>query len=217
MAAWISCRLPTPNSVVLESITELQGHLYPEEDALLSRAVPKREREFRSGRTAARKAMLELGIETFPILIGAKREPVWPASVVGTISHSGDKCLVILGKSREILSFGADIEQLGRIKKNLWKKIFRPGETEYLLSLNTRQRDFASTTIFSAKEAFFKFQYPLTKEWLEFLDVEVRIEDNSNFTVEVSKPHYPTLASNRFNGICARLRNYCITAMGLPR
>jgi len=34
----------------------------------------------------------------------------------------------------------------------------------------------AASLIFSAKEAFYKCQYPITTEWLEFADIEIEPE-----------------------------------------
>ena len=48
--------------------------LFPEEEALISRAVEKRRREFRTVRHCARRALGELGLPPVAVLSGERRE-----------------------------------------------------------------------------------------------------------------------------------------------
>ena len=57
--------------------------LFPEEEALIARAIPKRRREFEKGRECARAALARLGLLDVVLLAGSGREPLWPAEVVG--------------------------------------------------------------------------------------------------------------------------------------
>lgn len=225
MALWLSARLNKRVSVTLDSITNLQGHLYAVEESLLGNAIPKRAREFRSGRTAARKCMLELGLNPAPILVGEKRDPVWPEGCVGTISHNGNYCLVMVSPfgcispnsniSGGSLSLGADIEQLGRVKDHLWPRIFTDVERKYLASLGSRDADRAATAMFSAKEAFFKLQHPLTGLWLEFLDAEVSLEEENVFRITTKKPLQPPMTEQTYTGTYAEWQDCCITVIGI--
>src|SRR5258708_38693026 len=60
---------------------------YPEEMATVANAVDKRRREFATGRSCARDALRELGIEPGPILAGERGMPRWPPGVVGSTTH----------------------------------------------------------------------------------------------------------------------------------
>ena len=213
--AWLAERLSGNIAVALDSVDELQGHIYPEEDALLGHAIEKRAREFRAGRTAARKCMLELGMETGPILMGAKNEPLWPEGCVGTISHCGKYCLAIVSSSHETISLGADIEHLGRVKPHLWPRIFVEREKEFLGSLVTREADRAATAMFSAKEAFFKLQYPLTGNWMEFLEAEVTLEPENQFRIEIRKILPDMMPGQVYRGSFVEWQDCCITVMGI--
>ena len=62
--------------------------LFPEEEAVISRAVGKRRREFRTVRHCARRALTELGLPPAAVLPGERREPVWPPGVVGSLPTS---------------------------------------------------------------------------------------------------------------------------------
>ncbi|MFH1965514.1 MAG: 4'-phosphopantetheinyl transferase superfamily protein [Acidobacteriota bacterium] len=230
MATWLSTRLNKRVSVNLDSITNLQGHLYAIEESLLGNAIPKRAREFRSGRTAARKCMLELGLEPGPILIGEKREPLWPAGCVGTISHCGNYCLVMISPSAgsfsatspsagndsdSTLSLGADIEQLGRVKALLWPRIFTTVEKDFLNTLDSREADRAATAMFSAKEAFFKLQHPLTGLWLGFQDAEVSLGKENSFEITVRKPLKKPMMEQTYAGTYNEWQECCIAVMGI--
>jgi 4'-phosphopantetheinyl transferase EntD len=68
-----------------------------------------------------------------------------------------------------------DIEEIGRVTPDLWDLVFTENEKVYLSSLCERKLEEHITAIFSIKEAFYKFQHPITKTFLDFLDVEVSL------------------------------------------
>ena len=71
------------------SVAQIRNYpLYPEEEALMARAVAKRRAEFATGRWCAREALREIGVAPCAILTGALREPIWPAGVTGSITHA---------------------------------------------------------------------------------------------------------------------------------
>ena len=72
--------------LVTEKIADHRQSLYPEERALISGVIEKRAHEFSTGRFCARQALLEFGIDNFPVLRGEQREPIWPKNIVGSIS-----------------------------------------------------------------------------------------------------------------------------------
>jgi len=60
--------------------------LFPAEEAAIARAVPKRRREFTTGRACARAALAKLGLPPAPIVPGLRGAPQWPAGVTGSRS-----------------------------------------------------------------------------------------------------------------------------------
>src|ERR1700719_3077034 len=66
---------------------DLAGPLFAEEEALLDGAAEGRRGECAAGRHCARQPLGRLGIAPAPILRGPKREPLWPAEIVGSITH----------------------------------------------------------------------------------------------------------------------------------
>ncbi len=149
------------------------GLLLPEEAAYLGRAVPKRVGEFAAGRLCARRAMAEFGIADFPVRVGDDRQPVWPDSLAGSITHTTGFCAAVVAERRRVGSLGLDSEVVGDIRGEMWRHICLPVEIAWLRSLPAAEQAAAVTLIFSAKEAFYKFQYPLVRERLNFHDVGI--------------------------------------------
>ncbi len=143
----------------------------------------KRLSDFTSGRFCAMKALEQIGLENAIIPIGKEREPVWPEGIVGSISHCDRLVGAIVAKSSDHISLGLDIEEIGRVTHDLWDLVFTENEKNYLSGLSSDEILVQSTAIFSIKEAFYKFQHPLTKTFLDFLDVEVDLEEFSRVNV----------------------------------
>lgn len=76
---------------------------------------------------------------------------------------------------KNLSSLGIDSEITGSVRRELWRGICTPAETAWLRSLPGVEQLAAATLIFSAKEAFYKCQFPLTQERLGFHDVAVEL------------------------------------------
>ena len=145
--------------------------LLPEEAAGLGRASLKRREEFAAGRLCARRALGEFGIEDFVLRVQTDRQPLWPPSMVGSITHTDGLCAAVAGERRSFAALGVDSEVVGHVKPDLWEAICTAREVAWLRALSTRAQPAAAALIFAAKEAFYKCQYPLTGEFLGFHDV----------------------------------------------
>ena len=148
--------------------------LFPAEARHLGRAVPKRIGEFAAGRLCARRALAEFGIRDFALEAAEDRQPVWPAAMVGSITHTDGFCAAVVAERRSMAALGIDTEVAGDVKVELWPSICLPPEMDWVHSLPQDQQAAAATLIFSAKEAFYKCQYPLARERLGFKDVRVK-------------------------------------------
>ena len=135
----------------------------------------KRLTDFSTGRYCATKALEQMRIKDATIPIGEDREPIWPEGIVGSISHCDSLTGAIVAKSSDHISLGIDIEEIGRVTPDLWDLVFTENEKNYLSGLSEKEVLIQSTAIFSAKEAFYKFQYPITQTFLDFLDVELTV------------------------------------------
>jgi 4'-phosphopantetheinyl transferase EntD len=142
--------------------------LHPAEAQCVAQAVRTRVEEFATGRLCARVALAELGIEGFALLMAPDRSPLWPPGVVGSISHTAGYCAAVAGSRKQFLGLGLDTEVLAAVRAGLWHRLCAPIELASLRALPDSQRGRAAALIFAAKEAFYKAQYPLTQEVLEF-------------------------------------------------
>jgi 4'-phosphopantetheinyl transferase EntD len=149
------------------------AQLYPAEAATLKGSVPKRAAEFAAGRLCARRALAEFGIHDFALRVGDNREPLWPPRMVGSITHTADLCVAVVAAEGELAAVGLDSEVVGQVPEEIWPTICVSAELAWLESLPDAERTVGVTLLFSAKEAFYKCQYPLVREWLDFHDLQV--------------------------------------------
>jgi len=158
---------------------------YDEEWALVSNAVSKRQKEFQAGRNCARQALAQLGIKNHPVLSGPRREPIWPEGIVGSITHCKDFCAVALSKKPEHKAIGIDAEEKSPLDINSLDLVCTLAEQTWL-NKNGLNNTFWSKVIFSAKESLFKCYYPLTHEYLDFLEAEFTLNlDNNTFSATI--------------------------------
>jgi 4'-phosphopantetheinyl transferase EntD len=151
------------------------GALYAEEARHVKKAVRKRVEEFAAGRLCARLLLSEFGIHDFPIEVGAHRQPLWPETLVGSITHTTGFCAAVAAPKKCLRSVGIDTEITGSVQTGLWRGVCTSAETAWLRTLPESDQRAAATLIFSAKEAFYKCQFALTQEFLGFHDVSVEL------------------------------------------
>lgn len=193
-----------PEGVIAAELREPGNisRLKPEELRSIERAVPKRINEFAAGRQCARRALAELGFVDVPIPVAPDRQPVWPPGVVGSITHTAGLCAAVVAKHARILALGVDTERSGAAKPDLWETICVAEERAWIGALAPLERASAVTMLFSAKEAFFKCQYPLVGERLNFDDLCVTAlawgEEHGPFSM---RPLRPMALLERIGGV----------------
>ena len=150
----------------------------------------KRRAEFTMGRIYAHGALSKFGLESEPILRNPEtREPCWPNSVWGSITHSAGFAAVAVGLKKEIKGVGIDLESFSRsVDLKIRRHVCVDSELEWLESLPTKQANRSLRIIFSAKESIFKCIYPVTKTYLSFKDAAVSVnETEKNFSFIIFK------------------------------
>ena len=174
-----------------QNSTNQDFHLLPEEQAIAeSFGSQKRRAEFTMGRIFAHVALSRFGLEYEPILRNPEtREPCWPNSVWGSITHSAGFAAVAVGLKKEIKGVGIDLESFSRsVDFKIRRHVCVDSELEWLASLPTKQANRALRIIFSAKESIFKCIYPGTKTYLTFKDAAVSVnETEKNFSFIIFK------------------------------
>jgi 4'-phosphopantetheinyl transferase EntD len=150
--------------------------LFPEEEALLARAVDKRRREFTTVRACARTALARLDVAPAPILPGEGRAPIWPAGIVGSMTHCDGYRASAVARARDLLTIGIDAEPNGPLPDGVLEAVSRPEERTWLTDLLAAEPDVRwDRLLFSAKESVYKAWFPLTRRWLGFEDASVTV------------------------------------------
>jgi 4'-phosphopantetheinyl transferase EntD len=146
--------------------------LFPEEAAAIPSAVPTRIAEFRAGRHCAREALRALGRPAEPVL-RSDRAPRWPAGVVGSITHCEGFCGAVAAPVSVAAGLGFDAERAHAVSPEIWLRIASAADRSAGPPADGALRALA----FSAKEALFKAQHPLTRVWMEFADASLEVAD----------------------------------------
>ena len=167
-------------ALVMSPIGDYQSHLFAAEQARCRQMTRARALSFSTGRHCAHAALR--AIDVTPVAIASKnRAPLWPDTVVGSITHSREiaACIAIIGSS-EVAGVGIDIEQEGRIKAKLHRALFTDAER---IQLEGYSFD-AAALYFSAKEAAYKAIYPLGQKFIGFHEAVVQVQPaRRQFTV----------------------------------
>lgn len=158
--------------VAASTISSGLEDLLPEESPAVFRAVPKRQREFATGRVLARSLLTGFGYDG-PLIRGKDNVPDWPAGVMGSITHSDHICVVAVTAQTKIASIGIDVEPVTPLAKNLWPRICTPHELEWIGAEAGARQGLLAKVIFCSKEAVYKCQYGVTQRFLDFHAVEI--------------------------------------------
>lgn len=142
------------------------------QSANLEQAVTKRKAEYLAGRYCAKLALQQhfgKNQAICDIPSGKHREPMWPAGVLGSITHTKTYALCAIGESNCIQGIGIDLEEILEISSanELAEQIHNEQELQ-LLTTNNFPSNFATTLLFSAKESIFKALYNNISEYFGF-------------------------------------------------
>ncbi|MFJ5533522.1 4'-phosphopantetheinyl transferase [Streptomyces sp. NPDC093261] len=200
--------------------------LYPEEEAVVVRAVEKRRREFRAARGCARQAMEKLGVPPGPIVPGERGAPRWPDGLIGSMTHCEDYCAAALVHVGELVSVGIDAEPHDRLPEGVLEAVALPAEQTRLEALaHSHPSIHWDRLLFSAKESVYKAWFPLTGEWLDFLEADIEIDPGAvpgapgRFRARLLVPG-PVVDGHRieiFDGRWTTERGLAATAIAVPR
>jgi len=145
--------------------------------AHIAAAVPKRQREFFYGRLCARSAMAPLRRDIPQIGTGPMREPLWPADLIGSITHAADMAAaVVLPVAMGYHGVGIDIETIlgGQGAQEVRAIVANDGELRHLAGFEEALGpDVPLTLVFSAKESFFKAVHGEVRRYFNFDAIEL--------------------------------------------
>jgi 4'-phosphopantetheinyl transferase EntD len=166
------------------------------ERALVDGVVRKRQLEFLTGRALARSLLMELGFPDTEILRDPDRVPIWPAGIVGSISHSvtgrvprseaedhlnpnwreSSLCVVAVARTRDRLGIGIDVEPDQPVRPGLAKEICDVTEMTWVEARGDSEAGRRCRIVFSIKEAVYKAFFPRVRTVWGFNAVHTEID-----------------------------------------
>ncbi|WP_308404743.1 4'-phosphopantetheinyl transferase superfamily protein [Streptomyces sp. XM4011] len=196
--------------------------LFPEEAAVVARAVPRRRQEFATVRACARTALERIGGPRVPLLPGERGAPGWPPGFIGSMTHcTGYRAAVVAAAGRGLASLGVDAEPHEALRDpGVVEMVTLPGEREHLAKLAaSHPRVRWERLLFSAKESVYKAWFPLTGRWLGFEEARIAFDpDAGAFTAEllVPGPVVDGVPIRRFAGRWLVRDGLLVTAIAVP-
>jgi 4'-phosphopantetheinyl transferase EntD len=191
--------------------------LYPEEAAHIARAVAKRKHEFTAGRSCARRALAALGLPAVALPPNEDRSVRWPDAVWGSITHTEGLCAAVAVRREQLRGVGIDAELRGRVTQKLWGQIASEREVAWFSAapsaLEAAER---ATLLFSAKEAFYKAQYCVSRTYVGFHEVELEFDARAGFVVTLQNDIADSFRRGaRFIGHYAQLGAHVVTGLAI--
>jgi 4'-phosphopantetheinyl transferase EntD len=184
-----------PPAVVAVETFQDEPHavLFPEEEAVIARAVGKRRREFTSGRACARAALARLGVPPAPLLPGPRGAPRWPDGITGSITHCAGYRAAGVARTRDVAALGLDAEPDEALPDGVLPVIAREGERSRIARLEVTAPGVSwGRLLFSAKESVYKAWFPLTGRWLGFDQADIAIDAGRTGTPSIATPSIAT-------------------------
>ena len=172
--------LPDDARFAVRAIEGEAPALFPEEEIAVRAAHERRRRPFAFGRACAREA---LGIAV-AIPVGHGGGPVWPAKVVGSITHTDEHAAAVVREGAQ--QIGIDLESLAHAAQTpaLLTMVATPAERAAFARMTLVDQAQLPALVFSAKESIYKCVYPMLRRFLDFHDVELHL-DLAGFTTRV--------------------------------
>ncbi|WP_298857710.1 4'-phosphopantetheinyl transferase superfamily protein [uncultured Sulfitobacter sp.] len=216
VAALTTAVLPPGLGVAAGDLTSVPPQPYPAEAGAVRDAIPARIVEFHTGRTAARAAMRAISLPEQPVLMAQTRAPIWPDGMTGSISHSKTACVAVVGKSCEWAGIGVDLEEATALDALLIAEVCTKAERLWLGTQPEHERGLMAKLIFSAKEACYKAQYPVTGLLFGFDVLELAIDrKGSHFEASFCTAQGPFNTGEILHGRFAHAAGLLVTGVAI--
>ena len=152
------------------------GVSFAEEEQVIAHAVPARRREYATCGVVPGSAWAGWGIREVPILPGVGGAPIWPAGVVGSLTHCAGYAAAAVGVSPQVSAIGIDAEPDAPLPDGVLDLVATPAEQARLAATQSESGSPNwDRLLFSAKEAVYKAWFPLVGEWLDHQQAEILI------------------------------------------
>lgn len=152
--------------------------LFEAERAVIARAIHRRRQEFATVRHCARRTLAILGHGPVPLLPGERRAPIWPAGIVGSMTHCEGYRAAAVARSGEVMTMGVDAEPNAELPDDVIAVIARPEASRHLAAIRAvDQQDVAwDRLLFSCKESVFKAWYPVVRREFGFGEASIHFD-----------------------------------------
>lgn len=177
LSRMIELLLPEGVEAVEHAGLPLPARLLPEEQLGVANAVPARRAEYAAVRACARAALGRLGRGFVAVPAGPDRAPIWPAGIVGSMTHCDGYRAAAVGSADSWIGLGIDAEVHAPLPRDVVDAVITPAER--LALSNTDPALCPDRVLFSAKESVYKVWYPVMRSWLGFEEVDVRLGDGT--------------------------------------
>jgi 4'-phosphopantetheinyl transferase EntD len=154
--------------------------------ATVANSVLKRQAEFFFGRLCAREALRRAGVSEGRVHIGSMRQPLWPAPMIGSISHNSTMAVAGVAPVTQLTGVGIDVEDVipSKMHPALLGTVVCEREVDYLKNAAGPTRfEHLLTLAYSAKESFFKGTSSVVGRYFDFNAVEVERIDFERRTI----------------------------------
>jgi 4'-phosphopantetheinyl transferase EntD len=178
-----------PAAACFEMFTDVpEWQMFSSEAAIVANAAAKRRREFCTVRYCGREALRKIGASAAPILPDTDGTPRWPVGVVGSLTHCSGYRAAVVARSSALRGVGIDAEVDVALPPAVPDLVLRDEERAQLRTMaETYPHRHWDTILFCAKEAVFKAWFPITRSWLDFLDVSVTVRPAGTFLAFVHR------------------------------
>lgn len=146
-----------------------------DEDALLgveagyfANGIPKVRRQSGTARLAARTILAEMGIMNAALPRRGPGPPEWPAGIVGSLAHDDQIAVAAAARAESFAGIGVDVEPALPLPAELVETVTTPAELRRYPTRLVKSR-----LLFAVKEAAYKAQYRIDREFLDFGDIDV--------------------------------------------
>jgi 4'-phosphopantetheinyl transferase EntD len=195
------------------------GVLFPEEEKIIAQAVEPRRHEYAAVRSCARICLGRLGYRPVPILPGVGGAPIWPAGVLGSMTHCTGYAAAAVAPVPQISAVGIDAEPDAPLPDGVLELVATPAERDRLTATRPEiDGPNWDRLLFSAKEAVYKAWFPLVGEWLDHQEAEIRFHPQERtFTAQLSRDGLiiDRRQIHRLHGRWIRKRGILVTAVVL--
>ena len=204
----LSERLGDKVSLACETVTDATG-LFDAEKPAIAKAIPKRQAEFAAGRRAARSALQALDAPGAAIIPDGARAPIWPAGIVGSITHDQGVAFAAVAQSHDIAAIGIDATKAAPLPGRTRDAILRTQSEQALNDLEAR-------AAFAVKECLFKALYPDVQSFFGFeAAIATPNIEGQNFTATLTTDlgTHPKGAS--FSGVLMSTKALIVTVLAI--